>query len=288
MTVDGVATRPGATPFDLILGESINKGWTATVGGGPGLGKPVLIDAFANGWRIDPTAVAPYVHDGKLDVTIEWTPQRTVDWALLVSAVAIVACLVLALWPVGRRRRRRHARAHAGSDTSDVATSTDSAVAEAVALDEQAEAPAPVRLRGSPGVGAGGARHRGSRRSRRRRGGHRPGGAGGRRGHRRGAVGAAPPVRAGDGAVGCVAAAGIFVAVHQGQLVVPDNGAWPRSFGTASQWAWAGVVFLGADGAVDVALRARRRRLDRRTGDGDDAGETVATASAGDGTVARD
>jgi len=64
-------------------------------------------------------------------------------------------------------------------------------------------------------------------------------------------------------AVACVAAAGAYVAVHQNQLHVPDNGAWPQSFGTASQWAWAAVVFLGADGAVDVALRARRRRLDR-------------------------
>jgi hypothetical protein len=69
-------------------------------------------------------------------------------------------------------------------------------------------------------------------------------------------------------AVACVVAAGAYVAVHQSQLHVPDNGAWPQSFGTASQWAWAGVVFLGADGAVDVALRARRRRLDRRAGTG--------------------
>jgi hypothetical protein len=65
-------------------------------------------------------------------------------------------------------------------------------------------------------------------------------------------------------AVGCVVAAAVYVAVHQNQLHVPDNGSWPQSFGVASEWAWAGVVFLGADGAVDVALRARRRRLDRR------------------------
>ena len=102
-------TAPGPTPFDLILGESINKGWTATVDGGPGLGQPVLIDAFANGWRIDPASIAPYVHDGTLAVTLEWTPQKTVDWALMISAATILACLVLALWP--RRRRRRHAHA---------------------------------------------------------------------------------------------------------------------------------------------------------------------------------
>jgi hypothetical protein len=59
------------------------------------------------------------------------------------------------------------------------------------------------------------------------------------------------------------------VVVHQSQLQVPDNGAWPQSFGTASQWAWAGVVFLGADGVVDVALRSRRRRGPDRDVPGD-------------------
>ena len=63
-----------------------------------------------------------------------------------------------------------------------------------------------------------------------------------------------------------MAAAGIYVAVHQAQLKVPDNGAWPQSFGEASEWAWAGVVFLGADGVVDGVLRARKRRLDRKAG----------------------
>ncbi len=109
---DGAAAsrRPrGPTPFDLILGESINKGWTATVDGGPGLGSPVLIDAFANGWRIDPVALAPFVHHGTLSVTLVWTPQRSVDWALIISAATVLACVVLALWPRRRRRRARGA-----------------------------------------------------------------------------------------------------------------------------------------------------------------------------------
>jgi len=55
-------------------------------------------------------------------------------------------------------------------------------------------------------------------------------------------------------------AAGVYVTVHQAQSTVPDNGAWPQSFGEASKWAWAAVAFLGAEGAVDVVLRARRRR----------------------------
>jgi hypothetical protein len=70
------------------------------------------------------------------------------------------------------------------------------------------------------------------------------------------------------GAVGCVVVAGIYVAVHQSQARLPDDGAWPRSFGAASQWVWAGVVFLGADGVVDVAVRARKRRSARGPAEG--------------------
>ncbi len=281
VTVEGVPTTAGATPFDLILGESINKGWTATVGGGPGLGRPVLVDAFANGWRIDPATVSRYVHDGRLDVTIEWTPQRTVDWALLISAVAIVGCLVLALWPAVRRRRRRPGRADVAPAAADDVTSTGTSAAAAVALDERPRLQLPFTSEG-PGASVPVAVLTGLV---------------------AGAVAAAvatpraglavaagtvlvllvPRLRfvLGMAAVGCVAAAGIYVAVHQGQTLAPDNGAWPQSFGTASQWAWAGVVFLGADGAVDVALRARRRRLDR--GDGGGADPTEPSTREGDG-----
>jgi len=59
---------------------------------------------------------------------------------------------------------------------------------------------------------------------------------------------------------------------------VPDNGAWPTSFGVASTWAWAGVVFLGADGVVDVVLRARQRRVDARRVHDDDPTPDAATA----------
>ncbi len=274
-TVSGIDTSPGAVPFDLVLGESINKGWTATVGGGPGLGAPVLIDAFANGWRIDPATVARYVHDGTLSVTMTWTPQKTADWAVLVSTVALIGCLVLALWPTRRRRKGDHRRGAGASDgpsTDIVDRSVDGAAADqAVVLDRRPKVQLPFGSEGprasvvmavvaalvagavaaaiaTPMAGLG--------------------------------VGAAtllvlfvPRLRfvLAVAAIACVAAAGIYVAVHQAQLKVPDNGAWPQSFGEASTWAWAGVVFLGADGVVDGVLRARQRRLDR------------ADTSAGDG-----
>jgi len=281
-TVEGVDTSRGATPFDFILGESINKGWTATVGGGPGLGKPVLIDSFANGWRVDPAAVAPYVHDGRLTITLRWTPQRTVNAAVLVSLVAIIACVVLALWPARRRRRGAHAprtTAEAGAAPGATDTATDGAVADpAVVLDrrprlaipfgsEPPRASLPVAVlasvlagviasaisSGIAGLGVGVATF---------------------------VVLLVPRLRfvLALAAVACVAAAGIYVAVHQSQDLVPDNGAWPTSFGVASTWAWAGVVFLGADGVVDVVLRARQRRVDARRVHDDDPTPDAATA----------
>jgi hypothetical protein len=89
-------------PFWLVLGESVNAGWKAGIVGGPSLGGSTLIDGFANGWYVDP-------HSGSFVVDLSWTPQREVDIALVASALAILACLLLAFVPWGRlsiRRRR--------------------------------------------------------------------------------------------------------------------------------------------------------------------------------------
>jgi len=79
-------------------------------------------------------------------------------------------------------------------------------------------------------------------------------------------------------AVAGVVAAGVYVAVHQGQDHVPAGGNWPLSFNSASKLAWAGVVFLGADGAVEMIQRgssALRRRATGRSAapEGSDAEE---------------
>ncbi len=79
-------------PFWLVLGESHNAGWQATVVDGPGLGPPALVDGFANGWRVDPAGVGD-----SFTIHLEWTPQRIVSKALLVSAIAAAVCLVLAV-----------------------------------------------------------------------------------------------------------------------------------------------------------------------------------------------
>jgi len=191
----------------------------------------------------------------------------------VVSAVSIVGCIVLAVWPV-RRRRRRHRHGRRGDDGSTAETSTaapdgvtDSISRDELVLDRRPTIRVPFGSEGPRAglvatavtavlaglVAAAVAQPRAGL-----------------------AVGLAtvvvllvPRLRVVLGllAMGCIVAAATYVIVHQSQLQVPDNGAWPQSFGVASEWAWAGVVFLGADGAVDVVLRAGRRRTARRSGE---------------------
>ncbi len=92
------------TPFWLVLGQSNNAGWQATVAG-KDLGGSTLVDGYANGWLVHPTS-------GSFSVTLRWTPQRTVWIALGISALALLACLFLAC----RRRRRQDPRDQAPAD----------------------------------------------------------------------------------------------------------------------------------------------------------------------------
>ena len=87
-------TVTGATKdFWLVLGQSHNAGWHATIGG-KDLGEPVLVDGYANGWRIPASAA------GKpLQIEMTWTPQRVV-WGMIASSiVAVLAALLLIAWP---------------------------------------------------------------------------------------------------------------------------------------------------------------------------------------------
>jgi len=67
-----------------------------TPGPAPALGRPKLIDGFANGWLVRAPQGAT-----ALDLRMTWTPQRRVWAALAGSGLAVLVCLVL----VARRRR---------------------------------------------------------------------------------------------------------------------------------------------------------------------------------------
>jgi arabinofuranan 3-O-arabinosyltransferase len=94
-TLSVSGATPGS-PFWLVLGESLSKGWQAKIGS-TSLGTPRLVDGYANGWQVTPTASA-------FTVSVVWTPQRVVWAALVVSGVAIPVCVLLILFARPRRR----------------------------------------------------------------------------------------------------------------------------------------------------------------------------------------
>ncbi|MGI8664246.1 MAG: alpha-(1-_3)-arabinofuranosyltransferase domain-containing protein [Acidimicrobiales bacterium] len=75
-------------PFWLVLGQSVSSGWTAQADG-TDLGRPTLIDGYANGWLVHPTSQA-------FRVQLRFTPQRVVNIALALSGLTALICLVLA------------------------------------------------------------------------------------------------------------------------------------------------------------------------------------------------
>ena len=91
----------GATaPFWLVLGESQNAGWKATVAGSGSLGGSVLVDGFANGWKVDPGSKQSLV------INLEWVPQRRVWDAIALSVFGALLCCALAAAGFWRARRR--------------------------------------------------------------------------------------------------------------------------------------------------------------------------------------
>ena len=83
-------------PFWLILSQSHNPGWRPTVQGGSA-GPLTIVNGYANGWLITPSPGGQPLH-----VSLDWTPQRIVCLALLLSALALVVVLFLG-WKPSRR-----------------------------------------------------------------------------------------------------------------------------------------------------------------------------------------
>jgi arabinofuranan 3-O-arabinosyltransferase len=83
-------------PVWVVFGQSHDAGWHAS-SGGRDLGAPALVDGYANAWLVTPGA------DGTATVHLRWTPQRVVWIALALSALALLLCLALVLWPMRHR-----------------------------------------------------------------------------------------------------------------------------------------------------------------------------------------
>ena len=214
----------------LVLGQSYNRGWHATVDG-TDLGPPTVIDGFANGWLL-PAGQAAVVE-------LRWTPQRLVDWALRLSVLAVAAAALIA-WR-GRPDRPGRAPArweprrpilrlpwHGETSVAPSAAATGAAAAAVTALaalslpDWQVLAPAAgvvviLALRG------------------------------------RRLWWLAPMVSALS--LGCAA---LFVLVQQYRFRYPPDFSWPTRFETVHILGVAAILALAADYAVSLA-RARAR-----------------------------
>lgn len=108
--------EPAAVPFWMVLGESFNAGWTASVDGHD-LGAPRLVDGYANGWLVRPTGAGP------LTITLRWTPQRAVNVALVLSAIGGLLCLGIVAVSLTRSRRRRRTAAALATASADASVS---------------------------------------------------------------------------------------------------------------------------------------------------------------------
>jgi len=220
-TTADVHISGAAGPFWLVLGQSLSPGWTAHVRGGPSLGKPTLVDGFANGWQVRPT-------QSSFDVHLDWTPQHKVRLALLVSALAALACVVLAI-----------------ADRRQLPASPDERPVLALPLGPRPRPRWPWFLAGPVVVLAIVAPVAGLP---------------------IGALAAAAVLVAlalpwarvlvATGAVGMVLAAGITTAVQQAHHHYPPEFEWPTFFRTAHRLGWLAVALLVADAMVE-ALRRR-------------------------------
>jgi len=239
-------------PFWLVLGESLDRGWQATVVHGPSLGSPTLVDGFANGWYVDPSPGTR-----TLVVHLEFAPQHLVDDALLASAAALGAVLLLALAP-SRRRRRSSRQSPPDADGATFASPLGGRSRDGLSLGGPSLlGPAGTRpawwlvLGAAAAMGALGAALV-------------PPPAGPATGVALGvatglalAWGPARLVLA-VGAVAGAATAGALTLALQLRDRFPAGSAWPTHFDAAGLFAWWAVLALVAD-ALAVALRGRSR-----------------------------
>jgi hypothetical protein len=233
----------GATrPFWLVLGQSQNAGWKATADGHD-LGGSQLVDGYANGWKVTPD------RNGVVNVTLTWTPQRTVWVAIAISGVTLLVCLVLVLG-LRRRRTRGGASERTGPEAVGVAAgeADQAAVVELPGRRDRALSRA-ATVAGTLGVGVGAAALS------QWWVGVVVGAAfllGARRPRLRWATALAAPA--------AFAVAAGYVIVQQARHHYPSVLEWPSFFDRVNALAWLAVLLLAADAVLEVLQRRPARR----------------------------
>jgi hypothetical protein len=97
------------TPAWLVLGESFDRGWRAWCND-KSLGEPLPIDGYANAWPVEP---------GCTTARFAFAPQRPVHIIQLLSALACLLLLAVALGAGRTRRRAVDARGGAADASAD-------------------------------------------------------------------------------------------------------------------------------------------------------------------------
>jgi arabinofuranan 3-O-arabinosyltransferase len=217
----------GDEPFWLVLGQSHSLGWSAS----DGLGEPTLVDGYANGWLVDPAE-----HDR---ITLTFTPQRTVNIALIASALGALLCLAILLLP---SRYRSDVDPHRSGTENEpgwvwpwVSTGVRPGVGTVVAAGVAAGVVAAALVHPLTGVGIGAATVVGL------------------------VIGRGPGVLALGSITGLGLAASFTIAKQWRNDYPPDFGG-PGFFGPAHHLAWIGLLLL----AASVLSGELRRRAARR------------------------
>jgi arabinofuranan 3-O-arabinosyltransferase len=227
-----VHVTDASKPFWLVLGESNSPGWHAHVVNGHDLGPSQLVDGYANGWLMK-------ARPGSFDVVFEWTPQRQVRAAILLSLFTVLLCFGIIAFTWIRRRS-----VVATADTplpgdADVDVAWDGGVTAARDTRLRVLAPLVTGLLGAlvvaPWVGVliavivfG--------------------------------LVVRPRIRPWLLAVpaGLLGLCGVYIVVQQARYKYPPVFEWPTVFPHARTLAWIAVLLLTADAVVEI-LQARAR-----------------------------
>jgi hypothetical protein len=262
-TSEQLEVTGATTAFELVLGESESSGWKAVASPASGarsiaLGSPQLVDAFANGWQLTTADIHALEAGGNASFTVslDWAPQQQVRVALVVSAIAIVLCVALAVLPerlLVRRARRRELRSSGPKEhepvlSSPLTTASVRPSASVIAIVSILTGLVAAAIT-SPAVGAAAAV----------------------------ATAGALALRwirgvLGLGAVGLLMAAGAGVVVGQALHAIPESSNWPSAYDWAGVLVWMAVVALGADAVVSTVGRRRGNPSTRALADPLDSG----------------